>query len=323
MATSMAQYQRKLKKGIRWWYKFNYDSVTYNSACVYLSKNEARKAENAKYDEVSKQVSNPALRADLSLLQIINERLDSIQIKKSLKYYNENKRYLAILLKHLGNVSINTVQKTEIEKLLLSSSKSLKEKNKDNYTINAMIRCYKALFNYAIDNYEDCKIQNPIKKIDFFSIEKRLKYIPSATELNLVLKECDEDQKRLLLFLDESAARINECLNLKGADVFESDIILYTRKSKNSDRVPRKLPKPRCLKGLSFKPEEYVFPKWREQPKFLERKIKKLKLNPWGFHNLRHRRASIWSKEGKPIFEIMCLLGHSNISTTQRYLQLL
>lgn len=319
----MAQYSRKLKKGIRWWYKYDYNNQTYSSKCIYLSKNEAKKAEAGRLRELSHEAQKTSQKPILSLMQIINERLDLIKIKKSEKYYNENKRYLSILLKHLGDIQIDEIQKTDIEKLLLQTSERLQEEGKDNYVVNAMIRNYRALFNYVIDTYDDLNYKNPMRKIDFFSIEKKLKYIPTDKEINAVLKICDKEQKRLILFIKETGARINECLNLKGCDVLEKEIVLYTRKSKNSNRVPRKLPSPKCLKGLSFKSDELVFGKWSEQPKFLERKIKRLKLNQWGFHNLRHRRASIWSKEGKPIFEIMNLLGHSNITTTQKYLQLL
>lgn len=319
----MAQYSRKLSKGIRWWYKFDYKSKTFISECIYLSKNEAKKAENSRYEEVSNQFRNPTEKPILGLLKIINERLDLIKIKKSKKYYNENKRYLSLLLNHVGDVAIHTIQRGDIEKLLLVSSERLQKKDMDNYSVNAMIRCYKALFNYVINNYEGLEMKNPVRRIDFYSIEKKLKYIPTEEEITSVINICDEDQRRLILFIEVTGARINECLHLKGADVLDNEVVLHTRKSKNSNRVPRKLPRPNCLDGIHFEPDELVFGKWKEQPKFLERKIKQLHQNPWGFHNLRHRRASMWSKQGKPIFEIMCLLGHSNISTTQRYLQLL
>ena len=55
-------------------------------------------------------------------------------------------------------------------------------------------------------------------------------------------------------------------------------------------------------------------------PRFLEEKVKELDLPKWNWHGLRRRRASIWANEDKPLFQIMMLLGHSNISTTQRYL---
>lgn len=319
----MPQYQRKLKIGIRWWYKFSYGGIAYHSKAIYMTKNEAKRAENDKFREVEQQTQNPSQKPDLSLLQVINERLDYVNVRRSKKYYNGTKRYLNIFFDRFGDVPIDTIKKVDIEKLLLDTSLRLQDEGKDNYSVNGMISCYKALFNYIIDSYEDLDLKNPVRKIDMYSVEKHLKYIPSDKEIEAVLVLCTPEQKRLIQFIDSTAARINECLNLKGKDITETHVILYTRKSRNSDRVPRKLPLPDCLKGMTFGYDERVFSSWSEMPKFLERKIKRLKHKPWGFHNLRHRRASLWSKEGRPLFEIMNLLGHSSLKTTQLYLQML
>jgi integrase len=119
----------------------------------------------------------------------------------------------------------------------------------------------------------------------------------------------------------ETGARINESLNLTFEDIKENYLILYTRKSKNSNRVPRKVPIPNCLKGLTGKGR--VFPEWNDQPKFLDKVLRKEKMKIWGWHCLRHRYASMLSKQNKPLYELMSLLGHSNLSTTQKYIQLL
>ena len=81
--------------------------------------------------------------------------------------------------------------------------------------------------------------------------------------------------------------------------------------------MPRVIPKPDCL--LSFKGKGRVFKTWDKRPRFLEEKTQ----NKWNWHGLRHRRASIWASEGMTLIEIMARLCHSNISTTQKYLQLL
>ncbi len=319
----MVQYSRKLAGGIKWWYKFGFKGKTYISECIYLSKNEAKKAEAQKISALDHKLRNPSEKPNLSLLQIINERLDEIKIKKSKKYYKENKRYLSLLINQLKDVSVYKIEFPAIEKLLLETSERLQDEGKDNYAVNAMIRCYKALFNYANEKYKRLELKNPFNNVDFYSIEKKLKYIPTDDEIEAVLKLCDDEQKRLIEFIESTAARINECLNLKGCHVFENEVVLYTRKSRNSNNVPRKVPKPDCLKGITFKPDELVFGRWKVHPCFLDKKVKRIGCNQWSFHNLRHRRASMWSKEKKPLFEIMCLLGHSNLSTTQKYLQLL
>ncbi len=316
----MAQYSRKLSKGIRWWYKFDFKGTTYNSDCIYLSKNEARRAENLKYEEVSNLVQNSLEKRDFSLLQIINDRLDWIKIKKSENYYKENKRYLSILVNHFGDVSIESISKANIEDMLLNTSERLQEEEKDNYAVNASLRIFKALFQMIIKKH-NLNMLNPCMGIDLFSVIKRMKYIPSFSEIKKVRELCDEEQKLLLDFVMETGARINEVLNVIGKDLGRGYVILYTRKSKNSNLVPRKVPLK--LKLPKIKENEKLFYRWGKHPKFIEKKVRRLKQKPWSWHNLRHRYASLLSKKKKPLFEIMVLLGHSQLSTTQNYLQLL
>lgn len=312
----MAVYQRQLKKGFKWSYKFDLNGMTYRSKSIYLSKAEAKKAEAEAYQEADYRQRHPKESEVLTLFEAINQRLDHIKSRKSTTYYNENRRYLKLLRDKIGDIPLTDVSKNDIETLLLESSDRLGIDRRGHYTVNAMIRCYKALFNFIGD-------YNPCKKIEFYPIDKKVKFIPSNEMIQSVLNICTLEQKNLINFILETGARINEVLNLKGQDIQNTSVILYTRKSYNSNRIPRKVPKPTFIEGKVYLPDERVFKEWSEYPKFLNRKVRELKQHPWGFHSLRHRRASLWSKEGKPIFEIMSLLGHSTIETTQIYLQLL
>ena len=318
----MAQYQRKLKKGLRWWYKFNFNGQVYFSKAIYLSKSEARKAENVLYEEVSTKARNPYQKPVLSLMEVINERLDEVQTKKSKAYYKDNKRYYKILLEVLGDVSIEQVKRADIENILLSTSQNQKSKGGDNYVVNNMLSIFKALFNHAIDRNE-LLIKNPCNGIKPFSVSKKLKYIPSDEDIEAVKAICDDEQKNLIDFVMETGCRINEALRIEIADVYDDYIVLYTRKSKDSNLVPRKVPRPKslCINGL--KSDDRIYNRWSNIPKFLKRKVNELNQRSWSWHNLRHRYASLLSKQGIPLFEVMTLLGHSNLKTTQNYLQLL
>lgn len=319
----MSQYSRKLKTGIKYWYKFSFLGKTYTSKCIYLSKAEAKRAENRKYDEVSKKARDlNSGYSSITLLEAINARLDYVKTKRCKAYYKDNKRYYRAILEVLGDIPIESIKRADIEKLLLRTSQRLQKKNKDNYVVNTMLAIYKALFNHIINEY-DLSMKNPCQGIKHYSVVKRLKYIPKDADIEAIKKICDKQQKFLIDFILETGARINEALKVKGSDIFDDYVVLYTRKSKNSNLVPRKIPKPNCLKGNKLEPDELLFPYWIEQPKFLERKVNALEQKSWGFHNLRHRYASLLSKQGKPLYEIMSLLGHSNLSTTQIYLQLI
>ncbi|MBX7047309.1 MAG: site-specific integrase [Ignavibacteria bacterium] len=318
----MAAYPRMVKVGLRYYYKFQYNNITYKSKAIYLSKNDAKKAEAEKYTEVTTTTSNPSLKPTPALSDIMTDRLTDLKAKKGEKYYKQNKEYFKKLLQHTKNIPVNTVKRSMIEEFLTKQANLHKKKKQDNYAVNAMLRSFKALFYYAID-VKEIEMTNPCKKIGEYSIKKKIKYIPPEKDIEAIRAICTPEQLYLLDFVDETAARINEPLNMYGKDIFSDKIILHTRKSKNSNVVPRKLPRPACMEGKTYKYSERVFPWWTKEPKFLMKKIKKLGQRPWGFHSLRHRRASLWNKEKKTEFEIMTLLGHSDLKTTQIYLQML
>jgi integrase len=200
----------------------------------------------------------------------------------------------------------------------MAEAARLKKTNRGNYKVNSMLRSLKALFGYARKVHE---IEHqPCRDIDFYPITISLKRIPSDKDIEAVKAKCNPEQKALIDFVDQTGCRIMEAIRFTYEDVDGDLIALWTRKSKNSNLTPRRIPKPDCLSGRG---KGRVFNEWDAYPRFLEDKIKELDQPKWNWHNLRHRRASLWAKSGMPIFELMVRLGHSNLQTTQRYLQLL
>lgn len=158
-------------------------------------------------------------------------------------------------------------------------------------------------------------MKNPCLHVEFYSIDTKLKYIPTDQEMIELAARLTMNQKLLFDFVDQTGCRIMEAIRLQHSDISGTLVTLYTRKAKNSNLTPRRIPIPDCLAGLSG--EGAVFKDWNGYPRFLEGKA------TWNWHNLRHRRASIWANSGMATFEIMTRLGHANLQTTMRYLQLL
>ncbi|MBK8983214.1 MAG: site-specific integrase [Ignavibacteria bacterium] len=99
---------------------------------------------------------------------------------------------------------------------------------------------------------------NPSKKIEFYPIDKKVKFIPSNEMIQAVLNISTPELQDLINFILETVARINEALNLKSRDIGNTFVILYTRKSNNSNSVPRKVPKPDWLDRKMFQQDERV-----------------------------------------------------------------
>lgn len=313
----MGQYRRKLKKGERWFYSGQYLSQKYFSKAIYLTKQEAKKAERDRINQIDEEQRKA--KSDITLFDLMEHRLDFLQINKSVYYYHENKRYFKIALDYFGqDVKASSITKEDANELFLTIAKRLKEEKKQNYSVNAMQRTLKALWNYGIRFYGLEK--NPICFAQPYPIDIKLKRIPTDKEINDVRKKSNDKERFLIDFVDQTACRISEALRFKADDIDAELITLWTRKAKNSNLTPRRIPKPECLK--KYKGKGKVFP-WTDHPGFLEKKIKTLKQKKWNWHSLRHRRASIWASNQMPLIEIMQRLGHSNLQTTQKYLQLL
>ena len=177
-----------------------------------------------------------------------------------------------------------------------------------------MLRSLKALFNWG-NRILDLDIKNPCN-IDFLPINIELKKIPTDAEIEAVKAQLSVDELSLFNFVDETGCRIMEAIRFEYKHIDGDIITLWTRKSKNSNLTPRRIPKPECLNGKEGKGR--VFKSWNAYPRFLEGKA-----IGWNWHNLRHKRASIWINGGMNIYEIMTRLGHNNMQTTMNYLQLL
>lgn len=314
----MGQYKRKLKKGWRWFYSGQYLGQKYHSKAIYLNKTECAKAEREKLKELDEQARSP--QQDMKLKTLMDNRLDEIELNKSKDYYRENRRYFKKALKKWGkDIMVSGVTKPMVNDLLIKEARRLKRAKKTNYKVNAMLRALKALFNYGNRIYD--LNHNPCN-LDFYPIDVRLKYIPPDEDIEAVKAKCNDMQKLFIEFVDETGARVMEAVRLKYSDIDGDLITLWTRKSRNSNLMPRRIPKPSCIDSLPKKKKGKVFP-YSVLPRFLERKVEKLGQKTWSWHSLRHRRASIWATEGMSVFEIMHRLGHNNMSTTMKYLQLL
>ena len=312
----MGQYKRKLKKGVRWYYKGQYQGLSYNSNAIYLTKAECARVERETLRKLDKQIRQPV--QTMTLRELMSSRLDELETKKSEGHYKINRAHYKKALAAWGDIDVREITKAMVNDFMIQEAKLAKKEKVTNYRVNAMLRSLKALFNFGI-KVHDLDIKNPCM-IDFFPIDKRLKYIPPEDDIRAVKAMCNAEQLLIFNFVDESACRIMEAVRFAYEDIDNDLVTLWTRKSRNSNLTPRRIPRPECINGLTGKGKVFAY---QTAPKFLERYVRKQGQRPWNWHNLRHRRASLWASNGMNFFEISHRLGHTNLKTTQGYLQLL
>jgi integrase len=335
--------QVKRATGWKWRFYGSYKGRKFTSPAIYDTDAEALVAREEKLKELAYQEG-----AKSNLFHLARERVLDLQLERSMKYAKESEEYLEKAKAEWGDVPVQSITKAQAKRLLNKEARRLQKAGKQNYGANALLRCLKSFFQYAID-YHDIVMPNPMKGIPQFSIDKEDKFIPTGYDV-WHIKEfyLTEKQRELVEFVEETGCRIGEALRFTVDDIDYSrdQIILRTRKARHSDLTPRRIPKPKCLAMIDLPKSGKVFSTWSTYPTFLKVAVKKaiaeydesmandgegivfwdkkdLRLLPWCWHNLRHKAASEWADSGMPLIQIMNRLGHTNIGTTQIYLRAL
>lgn len=153
---------------------------------------------------------------------------------------------------------------------------------------------------------------------------KRLPSAINEKEFVKLIKNTDYEHHKLGFLLGFGAGlRVSEVANVEPRDIDLDQRRIFIREGKGKkDRIVP-LPdgfKPKHMKLLPFKIGVRAFQKaFTNAAKKAGLKENKPNLT---FHSLRHGFGSQLAKKGMPIHHIRTLMGHSNISTTNTYLEL-
>ena len=138
--------------------------------------------------------------------------------------------------------------------------------------------------------------------------------------------------RALVGLLMQLGLRLNEALNLKWSDI-ENDWLVVTRKGSKTQRLPLNpslksvlsLWKNEQVRGLS---EDWIFPGRHDRPltpRAAQCLIRRLGIRaqlkkPLHPHSLRHTFATHLAAKGANLAALKELMGHSQLSTTEKYL---
>ena len=187
----------------------------------------------------------------------------------------------------------------------------------------------------------------------FYSVERYPRvwfprYVPPEEDFWKVYDVVEGQDKVMLLFSYHLAARRGETFRAKRSDIdFKNEKIrLWTRKRKGGnlefDWMPLtqelkssllswlevRMSQPVvdsehifiCLDETPFCDEYYGKP-FKNRQHFMKRICEKAKVEPFGFHAIRHLAATVQYHKGKGLYWLQSFLRHKNATTTEKYLK--
>jgi integrase len=228
---------------------------------------------------------------------------------------------------HMGSLPINDIGKDDISSGLDKLSTEL-----SNSTINKYKKLASVVFNYGIR--ELGLTENPTLYIRSLPEKKgRTRYL-SDNERKRLFKACKASKWNklylLVLMAITTGARRGELLSLRWNNLDIDKQTAYAVTSKNGE--PKVLPLTtsviRELQKFSPNDSSLIFASEIKpnKPYFFykqwNRVREKAELVDFRFHDLRHTTASYLAQNGATLIEIADVLGHKDISVTQRYAHL-
>jgi integrase/recombinase XerD len=301
-----------------------------------VSTNCSKKSEALKYLTYYKSEANKPKLFHRSILSLKEKYLEFVSQKFSRKYHSIMENSLTRFIGYSGNIPIKNITKSDFEKFILQRiSKTLHGANLDYRNIRTFL-------NWCIENnYLEV---NQITKVKFPKIpEKQNIYLSKEQFETILTKESSPILKDIYQFAINSGLRLSEIINcrLSWIDLQDRTITIKNDESfrtKNNkirviplndkmiEIIQRHLPK-----ILNLFEDSYLFNKHsiKFNPGFISKRFKKAVRTAYGkdskihFHNLRGSFGSELIRKGTPSYLVMKVLGHSNLSVTEKnYLSL-
>lgn len=277
--------------------------------------------------------------------------------ERTIQDYMKNMRYLYDWMKErYGDIALDEVTPTILREYVLwcVNEKAYYEGHpfKEDYSagrkgltassVNVRIRVIKTFFNELYSEGAIC--HNPASNLSLLRQEIDTVEPLSEEELQRFMKAPNQkyfaqyrDYVIITLILD-TGLRINEICSLEKTEVdfIKKRITLPAIKNKNrkSRIVPISIQSTRLLKRLITESErhfqsKYVFTtNYGEalnektiQKSFAKYALKAKIDRPVSPHVLRHNFATMAANNGMSVFHLMKILGHSDIKTTRKYVQ--
>lgn len=260
-----------------------------------------------------------------TLEETIASYITSCSARNTPRTISLKQTYLRRFADFVGDVSIRDIKRAHVEDFL-----NHRAAKGNAPATNRTLTVLKHLFNFAIAR--EVLDTNPVVGIKRFPEARRPIKILSEKELKVFFNYC-RDADPLLYDLSTIAyntgLRRSDVVKIKGADVDVERSVLTVRVSKLRGELVLYLPlNDNSLEVLSRRKRDhgngYIFP-GRNAPHVVDFKRRFARAKEatgidFRFMEFRHNCATTLLRKGVDIYTVKEILGHSNISTTARYL---
>jgi len=276
-------------------------------------------------------------KKDISLGEFLKVHLQHAEQKLSPKWYHDKTLFFQNqIIPFMGSTTLlKNITKARIEDYQVHRLKSV-----SNRSVNIEVNCLMTLLRHAVDREELEESRLPrIKKLQ--EIKGRLRYL-EFDEIRALKSAAQNHSLEMNVFVSlmlYAGLRSGEALNLRWEDFDSERQLLYI--TPRGDWVPktktsRIVPVPDELQSILLVrrdqiPNAGLIVKGMHSPYALKRAFRNVVEaaglsiageNKVTAHTLRHTYASHLVMNGKPLFTVAALLGHTDTKTTEIYAHL-
>ncbi len=245
--------------------------------------------------------------------------------KKMLESYETS---LAHLIPIFGNVCLDSISKVTVKTYMVNR----KNEGVCNTTVNKEIRCLTKALSMAFEwGYIE---QSPLKGLKLLKEPpERIRYL-IKDEYERLLKVSPQYLRDIIVFATGTGMRKSEIFNLTWDSVTFSETSRYgqiTVLGKGDKRRHLSMNKTvydllirlnRVREGKFIFPSPKTGERITDVKKSFKTALKNADIEDFRFHDLRHTFASWLVMKGVNLYTVQKLLGHTSITTTQRYAHL-
>ena len=242
--------------------------------------------------------------------------------------------------KYLNSNKLNYAKITEED--IKDYMEYLKEENKKKSTISRNLATIRSFYQFSIRTKKIKK--DPTKNIESPKIDKRVPSILTSEEVELLLEQPkDVDlkgtrDKAMLEFAYATGMRVTEIISLNIEDINLEEGYVICRNKNKSRNIPLGSMSLKAMKEYIDEARAYLIKDENEEALFVN--VNGTRLTRQGFwkivkyykeqahitkditpHVLRHSFATHLLQNGADLKSIQTMLGHSDISSTQIYMQ--